>query len=375
MKDKREGEVFMKKMRGNHLCFAVIVALLAGSPFLVSSTSMVQFLGKCMCYSIVAIALDLIWGYTGMLSLGHGIYFCLGGYAMAMYLRLRDNGGALTDFMRTGGLTELPLFWKPFLHFPSAVLLILLVPGILAAVLGYFVFRSRIKGVYFSIITQALTWAAYSLFIANSRYTGGNNGITDFYSLFGSTRGAANRGHLIALFFVALAALVLVYLLASWLVGSKFGKLLLAIRDGENRTYFSGYCVNRYKNFIYTLSAVLTGIGGALFVNFNGSITPSQMTIAYSVTMVIWVAVGGRGTIIGAVIGAFFINLCEYNLSSGAFAGIWQYIIGAIFAVTILFFKGGIVGIVREQIPALIRKTGRSAKQEAGRMNGKKEAA
>ncbi len=346
----------MRRLKGNHICFTVIAVMLACSPFLVGSSSMVQFLGKCMCYSIVAIALDLIWGYTGMLSLGHGIYFCLGGYAMAMYLRLRDNGGALTDFMQTGGLTKLPFFWKPFLSFPLAVLLVILVPGTLAAVIGYFVFRSRIKGVYFSIITQALTWAAYSLFIANSKYTGGNNGITDFTSAFGSTRGAANRGHLTAMFFVALTALVLVYLLASWLVNSKFGKLLIAIRDGENRTFFSGYCVNQYKNSIYTLSAVLAGIGGALFVNFNGSITPSQMTIAYSITMVVWVAVGGRGTVIGAVIGAFFINLCEYNLSSGALAGIWQYIVGAIFCVTILFFKGGIVGIVKEQIPALFAR-------------------
>lgn len=345
------------KGKGNHLCFLIIVVLLACSPLLVSSTSMLQFLGKCMCYSIVAIALDLIWGYTGMLSLGHGIYFCLGGYAMAMYLRLRDNGGTITEFMQTGGLKELPLFWKPFLNLPVSFLMILLIPGVLAAVLGFFVFHSRIKGVYFSIITQALTWAAYSLFIANSKYTGGNNGITDFSSLFGSTRGPANRGNLVTLFFVALAALILVYALASFLVSSKFGKLLIAIRDGENRTYFSGYCVNNYKNFIYTLSAVLTAVGGALFVNFNGSITPSQMTIAYSITMVIWVAVGGRGTIIGAVIGAFFINLCEYNLSSGSLANIWQYIIGAIFCVTILFFKGGIVGLVKEQIPAWIKHT------------------
>ena len=353
---KNTDKKFDLKGKGNHICFLVIAVCLACSPFLVNSTSMVQFLGKCMCYSIVAIALDLIWGYTGMLSLGHGIYFCLGGYAMAMYLRLRDNGGTLTDFMQTGGLTELPFFWKPFLNLPVSIILIILVPGILAAVIGYFVFKSRIKGVYFSIITQALTWASYSLFIANSKYTGGNNGITDFSSIFGSTRGAANKGNLIALFFVALAVLVLVYMLASYLIGSKFGRLLIAIRDGENRTFFSGYCVNQYKNFIYTLSAVLTGIGGALFVNFNGSITPSQMTISYSITMVIWVAVGGRGTIIGAIIGAFFINLCEYNLSSGSLASIWQYIIGAIFCITILFFKGGIVGIVTEQIPALIRK-------------------
>lgn len=344
------------KENGKHICFMAVIVSLAICPFLMSSTSMIQFLGKCMCYAIVAISLDLIWGYTGMLSLGHGIYFCLGGYAMAMYLRLRDNGGNITDFMQTGGLKELPFFWKPFLQLPIALVLALLIPGILAAVLGFFVFRSRIKGVYFSIITQALTWAAYSLFIANSKYTGGNNGITDFFSLFGSTRGQANKGNLLAMFFVAMLFLILVYLLASFLVNGKFGKLLIAIRDGENRTYFSGYCVNNYKNFIYTLSAVLSALGGALFVNFNGSITPSQMTISYSITMIIWVAVGGRGTIIGAVIGAFFINLCEYHLSSGSLADIWQYIIGAIFCITILFFKGGLVGLVTEQMPVLIRR-------------------
>lgn len=150
--------------------------------------------------------------------------------------------------------------------------------------------------------------------------------------------------------------LILIYILASFLVNSKFGKLLIAIRDGENRTYFSGYCVNNYKNFIYTLSAILTGIGGALFVNFNGSITPSQMTISFSITMIIWVAIGGRGTVLGAVIGAFFINLCEFNLSSGSLASVWQYIIGAIFCITILFFKGGIMGLVTNQIPAYVRR-------------------
>lgn len=344
------------KGKEKHMCFAAIVILLAVSPFLVSSTSLVQFLGKCMCFSIVAIALDLIWGYTGMLSLGHGIYFCLGGYAMAMYLRLHENGGQMTEFMQIGGLTELPSFWVPFQYLPLALTAIILIPGALAALIGFFVFRSRIKGVYFSIITQALTWAAYSLFIANSKYTGGNNGITDFSSILGSTRGPANRANLLTLFWVTLLALILVYALASFLVNRKFGKLLIAIRDGENRTFFSGYCVNNYKNFIYTLSAVLAGVGGALFVNFNGSITPSQMTISYSITMVIWVAVGGRGTILGAVIGAFFINLCEYNLSSGALADIWQYIIGIIFCVTIVFFKGGIIGLFRNQIPSLIKR-------------------
>lgn len=345
-----------RKVSGSHICFLLITLILVGCPFLLTSTSTIQFIGKCMCYAIVAISLDLIWGYTGMLSLGHGIYFCLGGYCMAMYLRLRESNGNIIDFMQVGGLTELPFFWKPFHSFVATLILMILVPALLAGVLGYFVFRSRIKGVYFSIITQALTWAAYSFFIANSKYTGGNNGITDFQSIFGSTRGPANKGNLITMFMVTLVVLVVVYILANYLVKSKFGKLLIAIRDGENRTFFSGYCVNDYKNFIYTLSAILTAIGGALFVNFNGSITPSQMTISFSITMIIWVAIGGRGTIIGAVIGTFFINMCEYNLSSGALASIWQYIIGAIFCITIIFFKGGIVGLVKEQIPALINK-------------------
>lgn len=349
---------------GYHIVFAVLVICLAVSPFVMSTTAMVQFLGKCMCYSMVAIAIDLIWGYTGMLSLGHGLYFCLGGYAMAMYLKLADNGGKLTDFMQIGGLEKLPAFWKPFLSLPLSFVMIALIPGLLAGIIGFFVFRSRIKGVYFSIITQALTWAAYSLFIANSAYTGGNNGITDFDAIVGKTKGTANRGNLILLFMITLAVLVIVYVIASYLVHSKFGKVLVAIRDGENRTFFSGYCVNRYKNTVYVLSAVISAIGGALFVNFNGSITPSQMTIAFSITMVIWVAVGGRGTILGAVIGTFVINLCEYNLSSGALVDIWQYILGAIFCVTILLFRKGIIGIFTEQLPLLVRRLTSNSKKE-----------
>ena len=158
------------------------------------------------------------------------------------------------------------------------------------------------------------------------------------------------------LFYVSLGLLILVYILAQFLVNRKFGKLLIAIRDGENRTYFSGYRVSNYKTFVYVLSAVLAGIAGAIFVNFNGSITPSQMTISYSITMVIWVAIGGRGTIIGAVLGAFIINLCEYEYSSGAMIEVWQYIIGAVFCITIIFFKGGLMGIIKEQIPALLQK-------------------
>lgn len=349
------------KKQGNNITFSVIVIILAFIPLfysmgVISSTSTIMFLGKCIAFSIAAIGLDLIWGYTGILSLGHGLYFALGGYAMAMYLKLQATGGKITEFMHTGGLTELPMVWRPFTSLPASLIMMILVPAAVAGIIGYFIFKNRVKGVYFSIISQALTWAAYSVFIALSPYTNGNVGISEIKSVFGSIKGDANLGNLYLLFYIALAIMVVIYALSYILVQTKFGKLLVAIRDGENRTYFSGYCVSRYKNVIYIISAVFAAVAGALFVNFNGSITPSQMTISYSITMVIWVAVGGRGTLVGAVIGAFFINLCEYNLSSGELVNIWQYIIGAIFTVTILFFKGGIVGVVRDNIPSLLSK-------------------
>ena len=351
---------FIKK-QGDNICFALIAAVLAIMPMLlnagvIGSSSTILFLGKCIAFAAVAIGLDMIWGYTGILSLGHGLYFSLGGYCMAMYLKLQQTGGQITDFMHIGGIEKLPLVWRPFNSFAATILLIILVPAAVAFVIGYFIFKKRVKGVYFSIISQALTWAAYSIFIALSPYTNGNVGITEIKTVFGSIKGDANRGNMFLLFYISLGILILIYAGAKFLMGRKFGKLLVAIRDGENRTYFSGYNVSAYKTFIYVLSAIIAGIAGAVFVNFNGSITPSQMTISYSITMVIWVAIGGRGTIIGAVVGAFLINLCEYNLSSGSMVEIWQYIIGAVFCLTILFFKGGIVGIVKEQIPALISK-------------------
>jgi len=360
----------MKKLKGllAHIPFLGIAVALALVPSLYtagvfSASSTVVFLGKCCCFAIVAIGLDLIWGYTGILSLGHGLFYCLGGYAMAMYLKMQATGGKITEFMHTGGLTELPAVWKPFLSLPMTLFLIVAVPGCLAWAVGYFVFRNRVRGVYFSIISQALTWAAYSLFIALSPYTNGNIGITEFYSILGSTRGTKNQGNLFNLYYAALIALIIVYTLASWLVGTKFGKLLIAIRDGENRAYFSGYRVSAYKTFIYVVSAVFAAIAGAFFANFNGSIAPQQMTIAYSINIVIWVAIGGRGTILGAVIGAFAINLCEYTMSSGNLASSWQFILGGIFCVSILFFRGGIVGLFTQQIPALVKKAAKATRK------------
>lgn len=329
--------------------FALIIIMLCAAPPLlfsgvIESSSTVLFLGKCICFAIVGIGIDLIWGYTGILSLGHGLYFALGGYAMAMYLKLQATDGAITDFMYIGGLTELPWNWTLFKTLPATIILIGLVPALVAGIIGYFIFKNRVKGVYFSIISQALTWSAYSVFIALSPYTNGNTGITEIKSVFGNIKGSANYPSMFMLFYLSVFVLILVYAGAKFLVNSKFGKILVAIRDGENRTYFSGYQVSNYKNFIYIISAVVVGIAGALFVNFNGGITPSQMTINYSIMMVIWVAIGGRGTILGPVIGAFLLNLCEYNLSSGSMVEAWQYIIGFTFCITIIFFKGGILG-------------------------------
>ncbi len=333
--------------------FVLILLILCSMPILlqmdiIQSTSTVLFIGKCIAFCILVIGLDLIWGYTGILSLGHGLYFALGGYAMAMYLKLQATGGKITDFMFIGGLKELPLVWEPFQSAFLTPILIIAVPAAVAGIIGYFIFRNRVKGVYFSIISQALTWAAYSIFIALSPYTNGNTGITEIKSIFGSIKGNANIDNMMLLFYSSTLLLAITYFIAKFLVKSKFGKILVAIRDGENRTYFSGYKVSNYKNFIYVVSAIFAGIGGAVFVNFNGSITPSQMTISYSIMMVIWIAIGGRGTILGAVIGVFLVNLCEYNISSGKMVEAWQYIIGIAFCVTIIYFKGGIVGTLTE---------------------------
>lgn len=354
---------FLKKNTKN-IVFTIIVILLALIPLfadigLLKSSSIVRY-GRYITFAIVAIGLDLIWGYTGILSLGHGIYFCLGGYGMAMYLLMQKTGGKITDFMQRGGFTELPWFWKPFLNLPVSLILILVVPGLLAALIGYFTFKNRVRGVYFSIISQALTWAMYTLFNGLQPYTNGTNGITGIDTIIGSYYDSTN---IKILFYAALAALVLVYALSTFLLSTKFGKILIAIRDGENRTYFSGYCVSSFKTFIYVLSAIFAAAAGAIYVNLNNSISTSEMTISFSVSMIIWVAVGGRGSLIGAVIGAILVSGCEFGISS-AFPDMWQYIIGIFFTVVILFFRRGIVGFVSDafqRLTALKSKEGSAA--------------
>jgi urea transport system permease protein len=311
----------------------------------------VTLVGKIMCYAIVALALDLVWGYAGILSLGHGLFFALGGYAMGMHL-MRQIGregqyqSDLPDFMVFLDWKELPWQWWNSEHFLWALLLVVLVPGILAFVFGYFAFRSRVKGVYFSIITQALTFAAMLLFFRNNTGFGGNNGFTDFKRILGFSITAPETR--MTLFVVTAFLLLLTFLLCRWIVASKFGRVLEAIRDAEPRVMFCGYNTVHYKVAIFTLSAVLCGIAGALYVPQVGIINPSEMSPANSIEMAIWVAVGGRGTLLGAILGAGLVNGAK-SFFTVAFPEYWLFALGAIFIAVTLFMPRGILGVLQRK--------------------------
>jgi len=311
------------------------------------STYAITLIGKIMCYALVAVAMDLIWGYGGILSLGHGLFFALGGYAFGMYLMRqigRDGSyqSDLPDFMVFLDWKELPWFWLGSDSFGWAAFLVLAVPAIVAFVFGYFAFRSRIKGVYFSIITQALTYAAMLLFFRNETGFGGNNGFTDFKRILGySITAPETRLVLFGLTAIALAA-TLVF--AAWLVKSKFGRVLTAIRDAESRVMFIGYNPLWYKLTIWVISAVLCGIAGALYVPQVGIINPSEMSTANSIEIAIWVAVGGRGTLIGPVIGAFAVNLAK-SWFTVSFPEYWLFFLGLLFIVVTLLLPQGLVGL------------------------------
>ncbi len=305
--------------------------------------------GKIICYAIVALAMDLVWGYAGILSLGHGLFFALGGYAMGMYL-MREIGAqgvyhsSLPDFMVFLDWKSYPWSWWGSEHFLWAALLAVAVPGLLAYVFGWFAFRSRIKGVYFSIITQALTYAAMLLFFRNETGFGGNNGFTDFKRILGFP--IATRETRVVLFAASAAALIGTLLLARWLVTSKFGRVLAAIRDAEQRVMFCGYNTEHYKLFVWTLSAVLCGIAGALYVPQVGIINPSEMSPANSIEIAIWVAVGGRGTLAGALVGAALVNGAK-SFFTQAFPDVWLYFLGLLFVLVTLFLPQGVVGALR----------------------------
>ena len=310
----------------------------------------VSLLGKIMCYAICALAMDLIWGYTGILSLGHGLFFALGGYGMGMYLMRqigRDGSykSDLPDFMVFLDLEALPWQWVGSDSFLFQMFLVIAVPGLLAFVFGYFAFRSRIKGVYFSIITQALTFAAMLLFFRNETGFGGNNGFTDFKRILDIP--IATPSMRVTLCVLTGMVLVGFYLLSKAIIASKYGRVLQAIRDAESRVLFTGYNTLWYKLSIWTFSAIMCGIAGALYVPQVGIINPGEMNPAASIEIAIWTAVGGRATLIGPIVGAFFVNGAK-SWFTVAFPEYWLYFLGAMFIGVTLFLPQGIVGLVRK---------------------------
>jgi len=308
---------------------------------------LIPLFGKFLCYALVALAMDLIWGYAGILSLGHGLFFALGGYAMGMYLMrsIRGEGvyrSELPDFMVFLDWKTLPWYWQGFSNFHFALAMALIVPGVLAFLFGYLAFRSRIRGVYFSIVTQALTYAAMLLFFQNATGFGGNNGLTDFKRLLGySLQAHATKR---ALYIATAIALVATYLIARFVVTSKLGRVLRAVRDAELKTRFCGYESTRYKTFVWTLSAILCALAGALYVPQVGIINPSEMQPSNSIELAIWAAVGGRGTLIGPLVGALFLNGAKSFLTA-AFPSAWLYVLGGIFVLVTLFLPRGILGL------------------------------
>ncbi len=327
------------------------------------STYAITLIGKIMCYALVAVAMDLIWGYGGILSLGHGLFFALGGYAFGMYLMReigRDGsyGADLPDFMVFLDWKELPWFWVGSDHFGWAAFLVMAVPALVAFVFGYFAFRSRIKGVYFSIITQALTYAAMLLFFRNETGFGGNNGFTDFKRVLGYD--VTSDSTRLVLFGLTAIALALTIIFAAWLVKSKFGRVLTAIRDAENRVMFIGYNPLWYKLTIWVISAVLCGIAGALYVPQVGIINPSEMSPGNSIEIAIWVAVGGRGTLIGPIIGAFVVNLAK-SWFTVSFPEYWLFFLGLLFIVVTLMLPQGLVGLWKKLMEQRASRKGAEA--------------
>ncbi len=340
-----------------------------GSFFHVSDFTLNLF-GKFLAYAILALGLDLIWGFTGILSMGHGVFFGLGAYCMGMYLTLEIGGegvyqSKLPDFMVWNRVKELPLFWEPFHSFFFTSLAAAIVPGALAAVFGFLAFRTRVRGVYFAIITQALALSAWLVFNRNEVNLGGTNGLTNFKKILGYalTEASTQRG----LYVLTALALCGAYLLCRWIVNSRAGKILLAIRDAENRALYSGYTPANYKVFVFTVSAMLAGIAGALYAPQVGIITPGRIGVLPSIEMVIWVAVGGRGSLIGAVVGAVGVNWARSYLTS-SYPDYWLYFLGGVFVLVVRFFPDGVVGVAREA-PRKLRRRMRKARMAAGPEN------
>ncbi|MGH8612891.1 MAG: urea ABC transporter permease subunit UrtC [Gammaproteobacteria bacterium] len=316
------------------------------------STYTVTLWGKYLCYALLALAVDLIWGYCGIMSLGHGAFFALGGYAMGMYLmrQIGDRGvyghSILPDFMVFLNWKELPWYWHGFDQFWFAMAMVVLVPGTLALVFGWLAFRSRVTGVYLAIITQAMTYALMLAFFRNDMGFGGNNGLTDFKDIFGINLQADSTR--VAFFIASALALGLGYVACRYVVNSKLGRVVVAIRDAEDRTRFLGYKVDRYKLWLFVLSAMLAGIAGALYVPQVGIINPSEFSPLNSIEIVIWVAVGGRGTLYGAIAGAILVNYAKTFFTT-ALPEVWLFALGALFVLVTLLLPQGVVALFRRK--------------------------
>lgn len=327
--------------------FILAVGVPALSKMGVISDNTLGLFGRYFSFAIAALGLNLIWGYTGILSLCHALFFCLGGYAVGMYMLLATGtrgvyGSALPDFMVWNQVEKLPLFWEPFSSPILALILGVAVPGLFALIFGFLAFRSRIRGVYFSIITQAMALATWLLFLRNETMLGGTNGLTDFKEFLGMDLSSSGTKRI--LFAVSALVMIGVYLLSKQMIHSKLGKILIAIRDSEHRVRFCGFSVSRYKTFIFTLGAMIAGLGGMLYVPQTGIITPGRMDVQASIEMVVWVALGGRGTLWGPIVGAVLINFL-YSLLTGMFPGSWLYFLGFLFIAVVLVFPSGIAGV------------------------------
>lgn len=347
----------------------LVLVLLIGLPVLHAygwiSNYTLNLFGKYLSFAILALGMDLIWGYTGILSLGQAIFFGLGAYAIGMYLMLESSGQgvygeAIPDFMIWNRVTTLPLYWVPFKSFPIAVLASILVPAAAAAIIGFLTFRRRVGGTYFAILTQAMAFATWLMFNRNELNLGGTNGLTDFKSILGFSLhdpGTKRGLYLLTAFFVVAS-----YVFCRWLVGSKLGLVMTAIRDQEQRVRFLGYPVAQYKIFIFVVAAALAGLGGALYVTQVGIITPSQIGVLPSLEIVVWVAFGGRNSLIGALIGAVGINAARSWLT-GHFPEWWPIILGGLFVSVVLLLPNGIIGLPRQCLNGLRRLRRRSAKR------------
>jgi urea transport system permease protein len=352
IRDERGSTAFLGAVALTAIAVPILNRVLPSSSALHISAYGLTLIGKYMCYAMLALAVDLIWGYCGILSLGHAVFFSLGGYAMGMYL-MRQIGPrgvygdpVLPDFMVFLNYKKLPWFWYGFNHFGFALAMMLLVPALLGLVFGWFAFRSRVTGVYFSIITQALSYALMLAFFRNDMGFGGNNGFTDFKDILGFDLHSENTR--VVLLVITAAALAASYLISREIVDSRAGRVMRAIRDAESRTRFLGYPVETFKLWVFVFSAVVAGIAGALYVPQIGIINPSEFAPINSIEIVIWVAVGGRGTLYGAAAGAVLVNYAKTYLT-GAFPEVWLYALGALFVLVTVFLPRGLAGLLPQK--------------------------